>query len=124
MAKLWISHLSGLMKLTIILSFAAFTFSNSEQAAFVVAQSSAALVQAPIDVGPSRHCVSAAEKKSDHHKSEHAKGKCCGAMCSVFAVLTDNATLAERTPDTTHAPAVWSEPNPFFSPSLYRPPIA
>jgi hypothetical protein len=124
MAKLWISYLSGLMKLAIILSFAAFTFTNSQQAAFVVAQSSAALVEAPIDVGPSRHCESAAEKKSDHHKSEHAKGKCCGAMCSVFAVLTGVSTLADRAPATTHPLAVWSEPNSFFSPSLYRPPIA
>ncbi|OCP15067.1 MULTISPECIES: hypothetical protein [unclassified Ensifer] len=121
MAKLWISYLSGLMKLAIILSFAAFTFSNSEQVAI---HSSAALVEAAIDVGHSHHCVSAADEKSDHHNGEHSYRKCCRAMCTVLAVLTDVPTLADRAPATTHPRAVWSEPNSFFPPRLYRPPIA
>ncbi|KOF17188.1 hypothetical protein AC244_18450 [Ensifer adhaerens] len=112
------------MKVAIILSFAVFTFHNSEQAAFFAAHNSAAIVEAANDVDPSHHCVSMADENSDHHKSEHGNGKCCGAMCSVFAVLTDVSTLADRVPATMQPPAVWSEPNSFFSPSLYRPPIA
>ncbi|MDP9630346.1 UNVERIFIED_ORG: hypothetical protein J2W85_002420 [Ensifer adhaerens] len=106
------------MKLTIVLSLATFPFDTAEQTPYFTAFKSASFVATAHD------CASGEDKESDHHNDEHGSRKCCGEMCSALAILTDIAKLAHEMPATTHPRVVWSEPDSFFPPDLYRPPIA